>query len=82
MLEFGAPWCPHCQLATPLAQEMLGEHPELTHIKIYDGKGKPLGRSFKVTRWPTFIFLRDGKEVDRLIRPTRTDDFRRLLGSS
>ena len=40
------------------------------HLKIEDGRGKPLGRSFRVKLWPTLVFLRDGEEVARLVRPT------------
>ena len=82
ILEFGAPWCTHCQVAQPLVQEELTEHPELVHIKLYDGKGKPLGRAFNVKLWPTLILLRDGKEIDRLIRPVRVDEIHHLLMQS
>jgi thioredoxin 1 len=81
ILEFGAPGCKHCQAALPAVQEVLTES-ELSHIKLYDGKGKPLGRAFKVKLWPTLILLRDGKEVDRLVRPLRVDEVRQLLSQS
>lgn len=38
-------------------------------MKIEDGKGRPLGRTFRVRLWPTLIFLNSGKEVARLVRP-------------
>ena len=34
-----------------------------------DGPGRALGRSFGVTLWPTLVFLRDGQEQQRLVRP-------------
>ena len=79
LLEFGAPWCGHCQAATPPIKEALAEHSELLHIRIYDGKGKRLGRLFKVKLWPTLILLHEGEEVDRLIRPLEADKVRQLL---
>lgn len=82
LLEFGAPWCPHCQLAQPIVQEELKDHPELTHIKLYDGKGKPLGRAFKVKLWPTLILLHNGLEIGRLIRPTNSGYVRHLFLSA
>jgi thioredoxin 1 len=39
------------------------------HFKIADASGKPLGRSFGVKLWPTLVFLKDGTEVARLVRP-------------
>ncbi|MFT6927355.1 MAG: thioredoxin 1 [Psychromonas sp.] len=79
LLEFGVPWCGHCQAARPAVEEVLNEHLKLPHIKLYDGKGKPLGRAFRVKLWPTLILLHDGKEVARLVRPLNTDEVRQLL---
>jgi thioredoxin 1 len=70
LLEFGAPWCGHCQLIQPMLAAVLAPHPTLRHLKIADGKGRPLGRSFGIKLWPTLVFLRDGREVARLVRPT------------
>jgi thioredoxin 1 len=70
LLEFGAPWCGHCRAAQPLIASALSEHPPILHIKVEDGKGRALGRSFRVTLWPTLIFLNQGKEIARLVRPT------------
>ena len=38
-------------------------------MKVEDGKGKPLGRSFRVKLWPTFVFLRDGQPIRQAVRP-------------
>ena len=70
VIEFGAPWCGYCAAAQPLLAAALANFPSIAHVKIEDGKGRPLGRSFRVTLWPTLIFLKDGKEVARLVRPT------------
>jgi thioredoxin 1 len=48
---------------------MLPSFPQVRHIEVEDGKGKPLGRSFQVKLWPTFVFLRDGQVVEQLVRP-------------
>ena len=51
----------------------------MRHIKIEDGSGRPLGRSFRVKLWPTLVFLRDGVEVARVVRPTGADAIGPLL---
>jgi len=69
VLEFGTGWCGYCRAAQPLIETALADHPQVRHIKVEDGKGRPLGRSFRVKLWPTLVFLRDGREVARLVRP-------------
>lgn len=69
LLEFGAPWCGWCRGAQALISEALQGAPGVEHIKIEDGSGRPLGRSYGVRLWPTLVFLRDGREVARVVRP-------------
>ena len=69
VVEFGTPWCPHCLTAQPLIAEAFADYPQVRHIKVEDGAGRPLGRSFRVKLWPTLVFMRGGKEVARLVRP-------------
>ena len=69
VLEFGTGWCGHCSAAQPAIEAAFGEHPLVPHLKIEDGPGRPLGRSFRVKLWPTLVFLRDGEEVARTVRP-------------
>ena len=70
LLEFGSPWCGYCRAAQPLLASAIAAHPEVRHLKIADGPGRPLGRSFRIKLWPTLVFLSDGREVDRLVRPS------------
>jgi thioredoxin 1 len=67
LLEFGAPWCPHCQAVQPLLEKLIPAG--VRHLKIEDGKGRPLGRSYGVKLWPNLIFLRDGQIQQQLARP-------------
>jgi len=69
VLEFSTPWCGHCQAAQPFIAAAFADYPQIGHIKVEDGRGRPLGRSFGVKRWPTLVFLKDGREVARLVRP-------------
>ena len=69
VLHFGARWCGYCRAADPAIARQAARHPEVTLIRIEDGPGKPLGRSFAVKLWPTLVFLRDGVEKARAVRP-------------
>lgn len=69
LLEFGSPTCGYCRRAQPLVEEALAAQPGVPHVKVADGPGQPLGRSFRVKLWPTLVFLRDGVEQARAVRP-------------
>ena len=79
LLEFGTDWCGHCRAAQPAIAEVLPEHSGWRHLKVEDGSGRPLGRSFRVKLWPTLILLKDGQEVTRLVRPTQAQDIRQAF---
>ena len=79
LLEFGAAHCGHCRAAQPLIAGALARHPQVRHIKVEDGPGRPLGRSFRVKLWPTLVFLREGREVARLVRPADSAAIEQVL---
>jgi len=69
VLEFGTSWCGICQAIQPRVATFLREHPGIRHLKVEDGPGLSLGRSFRVKLWPNFVFLKDGVVVRQLARP-------------
>lgn len=79
LLEFGSPWCGYCRRTEPMIEEAFVNHDSVRHIKIADASGRRLGRSFQVKLWPTLVFLKDGKEMGRLVRPVNADDIRTAL---
>ncbi|NVO06845.1 MAG: thioredoxin family protein [Rhodoferax sp.] len=82
LLEFGTPWCGHCRAAQPLLTAVLGQHPQWRHLKVEDGPGRALGRSYRVKLWPTLVLLRDGQEIARLVRPTQAADVKAALDAA
>lgn len=76
LLEFGTNWCGHCRAAQPLLAEAYSDYAGIRHFKVEDGPGRLLGRSFRVKLWPTMIFLQDGKEVARVVRPADASEIR------
>lgn len=79
VVNFGTNWCGYCRASRPAVDEALTAHPGVRHVMAEDGRGRPLGRSFGVKLWPTLVFLRDGEEVSRLVRPTDPSAVRRAL---
>lgn len=79
LLQFGTEWCGHCQATQPAVEQALADHPGVRHIKMEDGPGRVLGRSFSVKLWPTLLFLQDGREVGRLVRPLTREPISAML---
>lgn len=69
MIEFGTDCCGYCRAAQPIIASTIIDYPRTLHIKIEDGKGRRLGRSYSIKLWPTLIFLKNGTEIKRLVRP-------------
>jgi len=82
LLEFGTDWCGHCRAAQPALSEVLPQHPQWRHVRVEDGPGRALGRSYRVKLWPTLVLLRDGLEVARVVRPTRPDEIAAALNGA
>jgi thioredoxin 1 len=79
LLEFGTGWCGYCRAIVPLVSDLLAKYPDVHHIKVEDGSGRPLGRSFRVQLWPNLVFMRDGKVVQQSARPDRKEIERGLI---
>jgi thioredoxin 1 len=79
VVEFGAPWCGFCIGAQTLIEKAFDGHDAVRHIKIEDGPGRRLGRSYRIKLWPTLVFLKDGVEVARLVRPADAGAIRAAL---
>ena len=73
LVEFGTDWCGHCRALESFLSTQLEEHPEVQHLKVEDGPGRPLGRSFGVRLWPNLVFLKDGSVVRQLARPSHAE---------
>ena len=82
VIEFGASWCGYCQAAQADITAALSRHPGVRHIKVEDGKGRPLGRSFKVKLWPTLIYLENGVEIGRVVRPGNVAAIEAIFGGA
>lgn len=82
VVEFGTPWCGWCRAAQPLIAGAFASYPDVRHLKVEDGPGRPLGRSFRVKLWPTLVVMKDGQEVARVTRPSSIDEVRDALAKA
>lgn len=82
VLEFGTNWCGWCRGAQPHIEAAFAKTAaDIPHVKVEDGPGRRLGRSFGVKLWPTLVFLKDGQEIARLVRPDSADAVTQALAA-
>ena len=68
VVEFGSNECGICRATLPLIAAAMAAT-TVPHLRIQDGKGRRLGRSYGVKLWPTLVLLQDGREIARIVRP-------------
>ncbi|SFH62356.1 thioredoxin family protein [Planctomicrobium piriforme] len=73
VVQFGTGWCGYCNRFAPIFERLVKQYPDVQPIWVEDGPGRVLGRTFKVKLWPTLVFLKDGKVVTQLVRPTEAE---------
>jgi thioredoxin 1 len=67
VIDFWATWCGPCKLMNPILDEVEKEYPNLTITRIDIDSDKDMVEQYKIQSVPTYIILKDGKEVDRII---------------
>lgn len=79
LLEFGSASCGFCNEAKPMIADALASRTDVRHVKVEDGPGRPLGRSYSVKLWPTLVLLWNGNEVARVVRPGNVGNISDIL---
>lgn len=82
LLDFWAPWCGPCKVMSPILEEIkkeLGDKIEVEEINVDENQTK--ASEFGVMSIPTYVILKDGKEVGRKIGVTAKAELLQLLQS-
>ncbi|MDD5415509.1 MAG: thioredoxin [Candidatus Daviesbacteria bacterium] len=82
LLDFWAPWCGPCQIMTPVIEELDKEFKgkvEIEKINVDENQSK--ASEYGVMSIPTYVVLKDGKEVGRKIGVTSKADLLALFKS-
>ncbi len=67
LLEFHASWCEPCKWAEPVVKEVMKHFDGSMHLHRLDIDSNPeISKSFQILSVPTFVLIKDGKEVWRM----------------
>lgn len=75
LLDFWAEWCGPCKFMEPIMEELEKELAGRLHIeKINVDENQEMAAKYGVMSIPTYVILKDDKEVERLIGATSKEN--------
>lgn len=79
VVDLYAHWCYPCKLMLPIVAKMAKDLPEIKFVKIDVSKIQEVGAMFQVRGVPTFMFFKDGKDIERFSGGRDEDTFKALI---
>ena len=67
VIDFAASWCGPCKFMEPAVQAMAEKFSDVGFVKIDVDQLPDVAQEFAVQAMPTFVLVKNGKEVDRVI---------------
>ncbi|CAI9116825.1 OLC1v1018089C1 [Oldenlandia corymbosa var. corymbosa] len=65
VIDFSATWCGPCRLMSPVLDELAGQHPQVTFLKVDVDDLRSVAQQWGVEAMPTFVVMKEGKVVER-----------------
>lgn len=66
VIKFSAQWCKPCQIISPLFKKLAKEHTSIHFYEVDVDENQTLSEMMNITAMPTFVFLKEKKEVIRM----------------
>ncbi|XP_010500182.1 PREDICTED: thioredoxin H5-like [Camelina sativa] len=79
VIDFTASWCPPCRFIAPVFAEMAKQFTNVVFFKIDIDELQSVAEEFKVEAMPTFIFMKEGEIVDRIVGAAKDEILEKLL---
>lgn len=78
-LKFTAEWCGPCKRMAPTIEKLELEFPSIKFFSVDIDTAVSIAQKFKIKAIPSFIILKNGKEVNRVTGLSLIDPLRKLL---
>ncbi len=68
LVDFWAPWCGPCQIASPIVEELgeeYGDHLKVGKLNV--DENPQAAEAYGIMSIPTLLFFEDGEQVDQLV---------------
>ncbi|XP_008810849.1 thioredoxin H4-1-like [Phoenix dactylifera] len=83
--NFSASWCGPCRMMAPVYAELSEKYPSLMFLTIDVDELMDFSSSWDIHATPTFFFLKDGQQLDKLVganKPELENKLNMLIESS
>jgi len=67
VVDFTATWCGPCRLMAPIFTELSKKFSNLIFLKVDVDEVQDVTAKWEVRAMPTFIFIQNGKQIDKII---------------
>ncbi|XP_022725958.1 TPR repeat-containing thioredoxin TDX [Durio zibethinus] len=67
ILYFTATWCGPCRFISPLYTSLAAKYSKVVFLKVDIDAGRDVAACWNISSVPTFFFIRNGKEVDKVV---------------
>ncbi len=71
VLVFSADWCPDCLFIKPFMPKLIEKYKHYNFIYIDTTQHTQLVKEFEIMGIPSFVLVKDGKEVNRFVSKLR-----------
>ncbi|TYI30765.1 hypothetical protein ES332_A05G410300v1 [Gossypium tomentosum] len=73
VIDFSASWCGPCKFMEPVLNAMAAKFTDVQFVKLDVDELPDVAQEFGVQGMPTFVLLKKGKEVDRVVGAQKND---------
>ena len=67
IIDMYATWCGPCKMIAPKIEQLSNTYLNAIFVKINVDEAEEISNHFKITSMPSFIFIKNYEEVDRVI---------------
>lgn len=73
VVDFTATWCGPCRIISPVFVELSKKFSEIFFLKVDVDELRDVAQEWDVEAMPTFIFIKDGKAVDKFVGANKAE---------